>query len=75
MWLHCILKARPINFVHECYLLGITLASNRTADNVLEKAVMKFNIKSNEVFTDFKLLPGFIKSKLFTTVHNIVCYD
>ena len=28
---------------------------------------MKFNIKSNEVLSDFKLLPCYIKSKLFTT--------
>ena len=28
---------------------------------------MKFNIKSNEVFSYFKLLPCYIKSKLFTT--------
>ena len=28
---------------------------------------MKFNIKNNEVFSDFKLLPCYIKSKLFTT--------
>ena len=58
----------PINCVYECDLLGITLSSNRTTDNVIEKAVMKFNIKSNEVFSDFKLLPCYIKSKLFTTV-------
>ena len=53
----------PINCVHECDLLGITLSSNRTTDNVIEKAVMKFNIniKSNEVFSDFKLLPCYIK--------------
>ena len=57
----------PINCVHECDLLGITLSSKRTTDNVIEKAVMKFNIKSIEVFSDFKLLPCYIKSKLFTT--------
>ena len=57
----------PINFVHECDLLGITLSSNRSTDNVIDKAVLKFNIKSNEVFSDFKLLPCYIKSKLFTT--------
>ena len=45
----------PINGVHECDLLGITLSSNRTTDNAIEKAVMKFNIKSNEVFSDYKL--------------------
>ena len=28
---------------------------------------MKFNMKSNEIITDFKLLPCYIKSKLFTT--------
>ena len=26
---------------------------NITTDNVIENAVMKFNIKSNEVFSDF----------------------
>ena len=57
----------PINCVHECDLLGIPLSSNRSTDNVIEKAVMKFNIKSNEVFSDFKLLPWYRKSKLFTT--------
>ena len=45
----------------------LTLSSSRTADNVIEKAVMKFKFKSNEVFSDFKLLPCYIKSKLFTT--------
>ena len=48
--------------------LVLSLSNNRTTDNVIEKAVMKFNIKSNEVFSDFKLLPYYIKSKLFTTV-------
>ena len=57
----------PINCVHECDLLGITLSGNRTTDNVIEKAVMKFIIKSNEAFSDFKLLPCYIKSKLVTT--------
>ena len=33
-------KDSPINCVHECDLLGITLSSNRTTDNVIEKAVM-----------------------------------
>ena len=50
-------------FVHKCDLLGITLSYSRLTDSVIEKAVMKFNIKSNEVFSDFKLLPCFIKSK------------
>ena len=57
----------PINSVHECDLLGITLSSSRTTDNVIEKEVMKFNMKSSEVISDFKLLPCYIKSKLFTT--------
>ena len=52
---------------NECDLLGIILSSNRTTDNVKEKAVMKFYIKGNEVFSDFKLLPCFIQSKWFTT--------
>ena len=60
-------KNMPINCVHECDLLGITVSSSRTTDNVLEKAVMKFNMKSNEIITDFKLLPCYTKSKLFTT--------
>ena len=60
-------KNMPINCVHECDLLGITLSSSRTTANVIEKAVMKFNMKSNEIITDFKLLPCYIKSKLFTT--------
>ena len=60
-------KDMPINCVHECDLLGITLSSSRTTANVIEKAVMKFNMKSNEIITDFKLLPCYIKSKLFTT--------
>ena len=29
------LKGSPINCVHECDLLGITLSSNRTTDNVI----------------------------------------
>ena len=37
-----------INCVHECDLLGITLLNNRSTDNVIEKAVMKFNLESNE---------------------------
>ena len=60
-------KNIPINYVHECDLLGIQLSCSRTSDNVIEKAVMKFNIKSNEVISDFKLLPCYNKSKLFTT--------
>ena len=60
-------KTMPINCVHECDLLGITLSSSRTTANVIEKAVMKFNMKSNEIITDFKLLPCYIKSKLCTT--------
>ena len=63
--LYC--KNMPINCVHGCDLLGITLSSSRTADNVIEKAVMEFNMKSNEVISDFKLLSCYIKSKLFTT--------
>ena len=46
----------PIDCVHECDLLGITLSSSRTTD-VIEKTVMKFNMKSNEVISDFKILP------------------
>ena len=57
----------PINCVHECDLLGITLSSSKTTANVIEKAVMKFNIKSYEIITDFKLLICYIKTKLFTT--------
>ena len=36
----------PKNCVHVYDLLGITLSSNRTSDNVIEKAVMKLNIKA-----------------------------
>ena len=43
-----------INCEHGFDLHGITLSSNITTDNVIENAVMKFSIKSNEVFTDFK---------------------
>ena len=50
----------PMNWVHECDLLGITLSSSRTTDNVIEKEVMKFNMKSNEVISDFQLLPCYI---------------
>ena len=57
----------PINHVHECDLLGITLSSSMTTVNAIEKAVRKFNIKSNEIISDFKLLPCYFKSKLFTT--------
>ena len=57
----------PVNCVHECDLLGITLSSNRSTDNAIENTVMKFNIKSNEVFLYFKLLTCYIKLKLFTT--------
>ena len=60
-------KNMPINCVHECDLLGITLSSSRTTANVIEKAVMKCNMKSNEIITDFKLLPCYIKANLFTT--------
>ena len=60
-------KNMPINCVHECDLLAITLSSSRTNNNVIEKAVMQFNMKSNEVMSDFKLLQCYIKSKLFTT--------
>ena len=47
------IKGSPINFVDECDLLGITFLRNRTTDNVIEREVIKFNIKSNEVFLDF----------------------
>ena len=57
----------PINCVHACDFLGISLSSSRTTDNVIKKPVMKFNMKSIEVISDFKLLPCYIKSKLFTT--------
>ena len=60
-------KNMPLSCVHGCDLLGITLSSSRTTDNVIENIVMKFNMKSNEVISDFKLLPCYIKSKLFTT--------
>ena len=60
-------KNMPINCVHECDLLGIPLSSRRTTNNVIENEVMKFNMKSNEVISDFKLWPYYIKSKLFTT--------
>ena len=52
----------PINCVHECDLLGITLSSSKTTANVIEKTVMKFNMKSNEIITESKLLPCYIKS-------------
>ena len=41
-------KGSPINFVHECDLLCITLSSKRPTVDVIAKAVMKLNIKSNE---------------------------
>ena len=51
------LQNMPIKCVHESDLLGITLSSSRTTDNVLEKTFVKFNMKSNEIITNFKLLP------------------
>ena len=60
-------KNMRINCVHECDLIGITLSSSGTTDHVIENAVIKFTMKSNEVISDFKLLPRYIKSKLFTT--------
>ena len=42
-----------MNCVHECDLPGITVSSSRTTDNAIQRAVMKFNMKSNEVFSDF----------------------
>ena len=50
-----------IMYMNVIYLVVVLLL-----DNVIEKAVMKFNIKSNEVFSDVTLLPCYIKSKLFT---------
>ena len=47
-------------------VLGITLSSSRTTDNVIEKEVKKFNMKNNEVISDFKLLPCYIQLKRFT---------
>ena len=55
-----------INCVHECDLLGITLSSTRTTDIVIETAVMKLNMKRNEVISYFKYLPCYIILKLFT---------
>ena len=52
----------------------LSLSSCRTTDNVIEKAVMKFHMKSNEVISNFKLLPCYIKSKLFTTFCTDVSY-
>ena len=43
----------PINCVHECDLLGITISSCRTTASVIEKEVMKFNMKSNEFQRNF----------------------
>ena len=40
-------KDSYIKYVHEYDLLGLILSSNRTTDNVIEKDVRKFNIKSN----------------------------
>ena len=68
-------KNMPINCVHECDLLGITLSSSRTTANVIEKAVMKFNMKSNEIITDFKLLPCYIKSKLIYNYFVLMLTD
>ena len=44
-----------INCVHECDLPGMALLSSRTTDNVIERAVKKFNMKSNEVISDLRL--------------------
>ena len=49
-------KNMPIMCVHACDLLGITLSSSRTTDTVIEKAVMKFNMKSNDVISDFQII-------------------
>ena len=56
-----------INCVYECDLLVITLSSSRTTNNVIEKEVMQFNMKRNEVISDLKLLHCYTKSKLFAT--------
>ena len=53
MWPPLYFKGSPINCVYECDLLGITLSSNRTTDNVIEKEIKKVNIKSNGVFSDY----------------------
>ena len=42
------LKNMHIDCGNECDLVGITLSSIRTSDNVIEKAVMKFNMKSKQ---------------------------
>ena len=47
-------KDSLIKYVHVCDLLGITLSGNINSDNVIGKAVMKFNMKSNEVISDYK---------------------
>ena len=52
-------KNMPINCVHECDLLGITLSSSRTTANVIEKAVMKFNMRSNENNHGFQIVAMF----------------
>ena len=66
-------KNMTINYVHENDLLGITLSSSRTTDYVIEKEVMKFNMKINKVISHLKLLPCYIKSKLFTITDAYEC--
>ena len=63
-------KDSHINLVHECELLGIVLSSNITTDNAIEKTFIQFNIKSNEVISDYRFLPCYIQTKLRTDI----CY-
>ena len=39
-------KNTPIGYVHECDLPGITLTNRRINNNILEKAIMEFSMKS-----------------------------
>ena len=58
-----------IELVHECDLLGISLSSDNIhiLDNNITDAVSKFNRKSNELLSDFKIVSCSIKSTLFST--------
>ena len=64
----------PIQSVHACDLLGITLSGSRTIDNVLEKAVINFNMKSNEVILDFNYYHVILYRKLFVLILMDVIY-
>ena len=51
-----VFKNTPLNYVHECDLPRITLLSSSTNDDVIEKAVLKFNLNNKRSDLGFQII-------------------